>query len=376
MIPQKAAQRNQPFFKRNPRNAFYSDLRFMPQSDLHSRPLMPSTPHTPAALILAPYSLNLAYGGPVLDRLRAATDLRAIIAPAETWGEHRTALAEVEVLFSSWGMPAMNDALLDALPKLRAIFYAAGSVRSFVTDAMWARGIRLTAAAAQNAIPVAEYATATLILGLKHFWHYPRGLHGAHSTQLEKPPAPTPYRSTIGLISYGKIARLVRERLRAHDVSVAVYDPFLSAEAATREAVRKVDTLGELFATADALSLHTPLLPETEGMLQAHHFEAMRPGAFFLNTARGALIDESAMIEVFRRRTDLTAVLDVTYPEPPAPDSALFTLPNIILTPHIAGSVGPECQRMGNAMIDEFLRFRAGEPLHWELNADQAALLA
>ncbi|KXU36064.1 hypothetical protein AXK12_04385 [Cephaloticoccus capnophilus] len=334
------------------------------------------TAKPPAVLLLAPYSLNLAYGGPVLDRLRATVDLRAIITPGDTWREHRAALAEAQVLFSSWGMPVLDTELLDALPQLRAIFYAAGSVRSFVTDAMWARGIRLSAASAQNAIPVAEYATAALILGLKHFWHYPRGLYAAHSTHLEKPPAPTPYRSTIGLISYGKIARLVRQRLRTYDVSVAIYDPFLSAEEAQRESVRKVDTLDELFATADALSLHTPLLPETEGMLQARHFEAMRPGAFFLNTARGALIDEPAMIEVFRRRTDLTAVLDVTYPEPPAPASPLFTLPNIILTPHLAGSVGPECQRMGDAMIDEFLRYRAEAPLHWELNAAQAELLA
>jgi len=339
---------------------------------------MPSavTTPTPAALLLAPHSLDLAYGGPILKRLRAAVDLRAIIAPAETWGEHRAALAEVEVLFSSWGMPVMDAELLDALPKLRAVFYAAGSVRSFVTEAMWARGIRLTAAAAQNAIPVAEYATAALILGLKHFWHYPRGLHGAHSTHVAKPDAPTPYRSTIGLISYGKIARLVRERLRRHDVNIAVYDPFLSAADAQRDTVQKVDSLDELFATSDALSLHAPLLPETEGMLRGHHFESMRPGAFFLNTARGALIDEPAMINVFRRRPDLTAVLDVTNPEPPAPDSALFTLPNIILTPHLAGSVGPECQRMGDAMIDEFLRYRAGDPLRWELNAAQAALLA
>jgi len=337
---------------------------------------MSSTPRPPAALILAPYALDLAYGGPVLDRLRAAVDLRTTVAPAETWREHRVALAEVEVLFSSWGMPPLDTELLDALPKLRAIFYAAGSVRSFVTDTMWKRGIRLTAAAAQNAIPVAEYATAALILGLKHFWHYPRGLYNAHSPHLEKPPAPTPYGSTVGLISYGKIARLVRERLRSYELSVTVYDPFLSSEDAQREAVLKVDSLDALFATADAVSLHAPQLPETLGMIQARHFECMRPGAFFLNTARGQLIDEPAMIDVFRRRPDLSAVLDVTAPEPPAPDSPLFTLPNIILTPHLAGSVGPECQRMGNAMIDEFLRYHTGEPLRWELNSSQAALLA
>jgi phosphoglycerate dehydrogenase-like enzyme len=96
----------------------------------------------------------------------------------------------------------------------------------------------------------------------------------------------------------------------------------------------------------------------------------------FLNTARGEVVDESGMIEVLRRRPDLQAVLDVTAPEPPAPDSPLYVLPNVVLTPHIAGSVEAECLRMGQAMVDEFVRYQAGQPLRWEITATGAEISA
>jgi phosphoglycerate dehydrogenase-like enzyme len=131
-----------------------------------------------------------------------------------------------------------------------------------------------------------------------------------------------------------------------------------------------------LFATADAVSVHTPHLPDTAGLIQGRHLESMRTGALFLNTARGEVVNEPEMVQVLRRRSDLTAVLDVTAPEPPAPGSPLYTLANVVLTPHIAGSVGRECLRMGQAMVEEYECFRAGRPLRWEITADRAELIA
>ncbi|KXU37685.1 hypothetical protein AXK11_00155 [Cephaloticoccus primus] len=339
-------------------------------------PSLKNSSPTQAVLALSAHALDAAYGPDGLERLRALTKLTATITPAETWREHRDALACAEVIFSGWEAPLMDAEFLDATPNLRAVFYAAGSVRSFVTEEFWRRGIRLANAAAMNAIPVAEYATAALILGLKHVWHYSRAGRAMHSTRAQLPAPATAYRSTIGLISYGAIARLVRERLRSYDLQVLVYDPFLSAADAAQDDMRKADSLDELFATADAISLHTPHLPETEGLIRKPHLEAMRPGAFFLNTARGQIVDEAALIDVLQRRPDLSAVLDVTHPEPPAPDSPLHTLPNVILTPHLAGSIGPECQRMGQAMLDEFERYRDGQPLRWELTPARAAQMA
>jgi phosphoglycerate dehydrogenase-like enzyme len=327
-----------------------------------------------AALLLSREALASTYGEPVLARLRTRVSPLAVIAPASTWREQLGMLRETEVIFSGWGAPRMDDELLQHLPKLRAIFYAGGSVRYFVTPDLWRRGIRLTTAQAINAIPVAEYTVSALLLGLKRFWHYARVTRESRDFPADR-PMPGGHGSVVGLVSYGTIARLVRERLQAFDVEVIVYDPFLDPVDAVRAKVRKVE-LDELFRTSDAVSVHTPHLPETAGLIRGAHVQQMKPGAFFLNTARGEVVNEPELIEVLRHRPDLQAVLDVTSPEPPQADSPLYALPNVVVTPHIAGSVGRECLRMGHAMVDEFERFAAGRPLRWEITSDRAARIA
>ena len=102
----------------------------------------------------------------------------------------------------------------------------------------------------------------------------------------------------------------------------------------------------------------------------------MKPFASLINTARGAVIAEPEMIEVLRARPDLQAVLDVTWPEPPAADSSLYDLPNVVLTPHIAGAVGLERNRLGRAMREDLERWLKGEPLVGEVTRERAATLA
>lgn len=327
-----------------------------------------------AVLILSPDALDLAFAAPVMTQLRAEVGPLAVITPAEQWPSHRDVLAGAEILFSGWGAPRMDADFMRAVPKLKAVFYAGGSVRYFVTEAFWRTGVRLTTAQAINAVPVAEFTSSMLQLGLKRAWHFARLTREQRTFPSQRDLAGA-YRTTIGLVSYGIIARLTRERLRALECEIVAYDPFLSEAEAAREGVRKVG-LDELFAVSDAVSVHTPKLPETAGLIRGRHLAAMKPGSFFLNTARGEVVNEPEMIEVLRRRPDLQAALDVTFPEPPAADSPLYDLPNVFLTPHIAGSVGPECQRMGLAMIDEYRRYRAGQPLRWEIDAERAALIA
>ncbi len=283
-------------------------------------------------------------------------------------------LAEAEVIFSGWGAPRMDADFLRLAPKLKAVFYGAGSIRYFTTDALWARRITLTCAYAMNAVPVAEYTLATILLSLKNFWkqafetkalgHFP-----------DRAVCAGAYGSKVGLISLGMIGRLVRERLRPFDLEVLAYDPFVTPEQATVLGIEMV-SLDEIFRQCDVVSLHTPWLKETEGMIQGRHFELMKKHATFLNTARGAVVREPEMIEVLKRRPDLMALLDVTYPEPPVTDSPLWTLPNVILTPHIAGSQDRECRRMGRLMLDEFDRWQRGDNLKWAITKEKAALLA
>jgi len=278
----------------------------------------------------------------------------------ESLREASEELTRTEVIFSGWGMPLCDPGFLAAAPRLKAIFYAAGSVRGFVTDALWERGIVVSSANRVLAVPVAEFTLGHILLGLKMAWRH------AVDMRMQRRPVqnafPGLYGSVVGLVSFGTVARHLLSLLRAFRLHVVVHDPFLSKEDAAAFGVTPV-SLEELFEVSHAVSVHTPWLPETEGMIRGHHLERMPKNASFINTARGAVVNQPEMIEALRRRPDLQAFLDVTHPEPPPAESALYELPNVFLTPHIAGPQHHECRRLGEMAVDEFERYLKGEPL-------------
>ena len=300
------------------------------------------------------------------------------VLPAQMRGEHAPArrgeLADVQIILSSWGGPSLDTAFLAALPKLEAVFYAAGSVRGLVTDAFWQRDIPLCSAWGANAVPVAEFTLAQIILCLKHTYPRSRATHAAREHVSAAVP-PGNYGSQVGLIGLGMIGRAVAELLRVLQVEVWAYDPVVDPAKAAALGVTLVE-LDQLFRECDVVSLHAPALDSTRGMITGVHLGSMKTGASFINTARGAIVREQEMVAVLQARPDLFAVLDVTDPEPPTPDSTLYTLPNVFLTPHIAGSNGRECWRMGEYMLDEVRRFLAGEPLRWRVTREVAELMA
>lgn len=325
-------------------------------------------------IILDSHAYERIYGQEHLDVISSRVRL---LAPPLTKTEallRPELLARVEVIFSGWGAPKMDLAFLTAAPRLKAVFYGAGSIRYFTSDEFWARGIVVSSAYAMNAVPVAEYTLAAILLSLKNFWFHTAEIKRA-GRLTERVPCAGAYGSKIGLISLGMIGRLVRDRLRSFDLDVLAYDPCISADEADRLGVELV-SLDDIFRHCDVVSLHSPLLKETEGLIRGRHFELMKPRAMFINTARGAIVREHEMCAVLQRRPDLTALLDVTWPEPPAPGSPLFTLPNILLTPHIAGSRDRECRRMGRLMIEEFDRWICGEPLLWAISEEKSLTLA
>lgn len=181
--------------------------------------------------------------------------------------------------------------------------------------------------------------------------------------------------SVVGVVSLGVVGREVCELLRRYDVDVQAYDPFATAETFDHLGVRAV-ALDELFATSDVVTLHTPSLPETRKLIDGRLLSSMKSDATLVNTSRGAVVDEPALIEVLRGRPDLFALLDVTDPEPAEEGSPLFTLPNVVLTPHLAGSLGRERRRLGRCVADELARFAHGEPLRWAVSAEASPRLA
>lgn len=331
-----------------------------------------------ALYILNVDAFERIYGQPERDEIAQLVDLVAPPQTAASIAEKPELLSDVEIILSGWGAPKMDAALLEAAPNLRAVFYGAGTVRYFVTDAFWARDITLMSAWGANAVPVSEYALSAILLSLKRFWHFAiarRELDKYTHKPADGKTVHGGFDSTVGLISLGMIGRLMVERLRPFDLNIIAYDPYVTSVDAAQLGVALV-SLEELFARADVVSLHTPWLPETVGLITGTHLASMKPHATFINTARGAIVREDEMADVLRQRSDLWAVLDVVYPEPPAADNPLLTLPNVVLTPHIAGSMNAECRRMGQYVIADLRRYLAGEPLHWSITREKAALLA
>lgn len=316
-------------------------------------------------------ALELAYGPDERAAIARRVDL---VAPPQTHGSvlaRPELLREVDAIFSGWGAPVLDQAFLAACPNLGAVFYAAGAVGSWMTDAAWARGVAVSSAIDANAIPVAEYTLATILFSLKHGWRLARETR-RQRTFVGRNGAPGCYDSTVGLVSLGATARALCRLLRPFQVKVIAYDPYATDEEAVELGV-ELTSLEDVFRRGDVVSLHTPLLDETEGMITGAHLASMKRDATFINTARGELVREREMIEVLRTRTDLEAVLDVTAEEPPAPQSPLYTMPNVMLTPHIAGSVGRECRRMGRWMVEELDRYLKGEALRWRVTPEMAA---
>ena len=300
--------------------------------------------------------------------------LADITQPQLTMEEVRnnmSVLKDVEVVFSGWGGPRLDQEFLEAAPNLKALFYAAGSIKGTVTEESWNRNIVVTSAVVANSIPVAEYTLSQVLFSLKGGWQFVREIRNKKEFP-HKPFAHIPggFRSTVGLISLSSVGRMVNDHLKNFDLHVLAYDPFVSEEEAEALGV-ELCSLDEIFKRSDIVSLHAPLLDETIGMITGDHFAMMKPHSSFINTARGAIVRENEMVEVLEKRSDITAILDVTDPEPPLANSLLYTLPNVVITPHVAGSEGRECGRMGEYMLEEFKRYLKGQDLKWQVRREE-----
>lgn len=316
--------------------------------------------------------LLTAFFGPAgLDRLDELVDVRVVLPDEQ--GVPDSALAEVELMVACWGAPLLDPAMLERMPALRAVVYTAGSVRGVMTEDAYDRGIRISSAAEVNALPVAEYTLAAILLAGKRVFEFDRAYRGTG----EYRPAGTQAASwgnnglRVGIVSASRIGRRVIELLRPFDVEVLLWDPIWDGEI---DGVRRVG-LDELLAVSDVVSLHAPALPETVHLIDRAALAAMQAGATLINTARGSLVDQDALVDELRSGR-LHAVIDVTEPEVLPAGHPLLTAPNLVLTPHIAGSQGNELRRLGDAAIAEITRYARQEPFQREVPRQAFAHLA
>jgi phosphoglycerate dehydrogenase-like enzyme len=307
--------------------------------------------------------------------LSERVDLYPAVVTSESFDSLAGELSNLDVIFSTWGMPRLSSTQVAALPRLEAVFYAAGTVRLFA-EPFFARGISIVSAWGANAVPVAEFALAQILLSCKGYFRNSRACRVPEKARKDVAPKGNgAYGELVSVLGAGMVGRTVIRMLRSFALDVMLYDPYVSEAEATELGARKVD-LDTAFSEAYVVSNHMPLLPETKHILTGSLFASMREGATFINTARGASVAQDEMARVLRFRDDLTALLDVTDPEPLPTDSALFSLPNVQISTHIAGALGNEVLRLSDWIIEEFDRWEAGLPLRYEITPEMMARLA
>ena len=280
--------------------------------------------------------------------------------------------SDVEFLFSTWGMPKLTEEQIGAcFPKLDTVFYAAGSVRDFAVPFL-RRGVTVCSAWAANAIPVAEYAAAQIVLAGKRFFSAISYTGDKQQGKAFRQTVIGNDHGTVGILGAGSIGKRVIGLLWQYDLEIKVFDPFLPEETAAELGVEKVE-LPELFSSCRVVSNHLANNAETAGMITGELLRSMPYGGTFLNTGRGAQVREEELYAVLRERQDMAAVLDVTDPHSPIAPDAFAALPNCWLTPHIAGSLGDECRRMGELMMEQY---RKGKPYDWAVTEEMLKTMA
>ncbi len=290
---------------------------------------------------------------------------------------HTPLLKDVEAIFTTWGMESFEiEEIKRYFPSLRYIFYGAGSVQHFAKQFLEC-GVRIFSANVANSIPVAEYVTAQIILANKGvFQAANRAKRNRYFAHRYSDNCVGNYRPKIGIIGVGQIGRRVVESLKKNiDAEIYYYDPFLPDDVATSLGIQSI-SLEAMFLLCDVISNHLADKDELEGILSYSHFSVMKPYATFINSARGRQVDEKGLVKAMRECKTRTALLDVTYPEPCGIFSPLRFTGNIILTPHIAGSLGGELARMGEYMLSSASAVASGDNAPYEVTADMLKTMA
>ncbi|MBF9069159.1 hydroxyacid dehydrogenase [Streptacidiphilus fuscans] len=333
----------------------------------------------PAAVFaMDPVNVSRLFPPPLMERLTALLDLgepgNPRVLSGFTSDAERAALSGVEVLITGWGCPPLDEQVMAAAPRLRIVLHAAGTVRKLVTDACWDRGVVVSTAAEANARPVAEYTLAAALLAGKDAFRRSRlSAHQGGQRSAQESALGNNGRR-LGIIGASRVGRALIELLRPFRFAVSLSDPYVEETEAVRLGVTLLP-LDDLLRSSDIVTLHAPDIPQTYRLLDRRRLALIPDGATLINTSRGALIAPDALTdELVSGR--LRAVLDVTEPEPLPASSPLHGLPNVLLTPHIAGSLGNELEQLGRSVLDEAERVAEGLPLRHEVRRTDLSRVA
>ncbi|HUW83103.1 MAG TPA: hydroxyacid dehydrogenase [Phycisphaerae bacterium] len=297
-----------------------------------------------------------------IEALRAFADVRLLADEGEITADVTAeSLRDADALMTCWGTPAVTPSMLDDAANLKIIAHTAGSVRPIACRQILQRGIVLTQGAYQIGYAVAEHTLMFILAGVKLTWAMDRELQRTRDWKAIRQPVEKLWElrgRTVGVVALSQVGEQVVPLLAPFGCKVIAYDPYATAELIERLGVETVG-LEELFDRSEIVTIHLPVTDETRGMITAELLARLPDNALVVNTSRGAVIDEQALIGELRSGR-LRAALDVTDPEPPAADSPLYGLENVLLTPHEAGNTIHARHSQGRQAVEDIRRVLSG----------------
>lgn len=261
-------------------------------------------------------------------------------------------IGDSEVYMTCWDSPRLSKVVLDSAPDLKLLVHLGGTVAPFVSEEMYQRGIRVISGNAYFARSTAEGALAYILAAQRNIPFYSTELKEKRHWKCENAPNMSLIGKTVGLVSFGAVAKNLAEMLQPFGVNLLVYDIVpIPDELKKRYSITQV-SLEELFSAAEIISVHTPLNSATHRLIGAELFDRIKPNALFVNTSRGGVIDQNALIKALESG-HFRAVTDVYEQEPPAPDCGLYSAPNLIMMPHMGGPTLDLRSRIAEMLIRE-----------------------
>lgn len=326
--------------------------------------------------------VGIVVAKPLADTLFTAEDLRyfstfADFNPVQALPDTITREYMMETLrgadasLSCWRTPGFTEEMLADLPSLRLVAHAAGSVKSLVPRSFWSSPRRITSNAPIIGEDVAQTTLALILTSLKKLWSFSRLTAGGGWTGGESNTIPT-WRLdglTVGIVGASMIGKLLIPLLRPFRCRILLADPYLSALEAGRMGVTAMP-LDDMIPLCDVLTLHAPANPDCRHILSADNLPLLKDGCLLINTARGLLIEEGALLKELQTGR-VSACLDVTDPEPPAANHPFRTMENVVLLPHMAGGHTVNGRiMMGQNMIIEIFNFFTKGLLRFDIRED------
>lgn len=283
----------------------------------------------------------------------------------------RDALEGIDVLLTGWGCCKLDEYVLEKADKLKLVAYTAGSVSAVVSDAMYAKGIRIVGGNEVFARVVAEGTIAQMMYSLRLFaqsdmrvCHWKTNLGNYYNESL--------WEQRVGIVGYGATSRNLINMLKLFDAKIKLFSRHMTDEQAAALGVQKA-SLEEIFSTCRVISLNTAKSPENHHLVNDELLSLMEQDALLVNTARGDLIDEEALAKHLHSG-HIRAALDVYTKEPPVDESPLWTVPasRLHMMPHMAGPTIDQRPAAARFVIEDIARFQKGEPLQNEISASRA----